>query len=240
MALLSLGEPDRVAQKNARFQLERDGYTVIRERDLGLGIAHREQIRVSHFNGDVLRRYPDDIPADRLRARDVVRYDWVATGEIRLTEHNTIAIEGRGDHPGRRDFDRVKVLDDHIVEHWISEVLYLLPDSPERKSGTFGINFFRTFTNVVTKPHQDGEEYIVIYVVDKIGAGARTQLFALDDEILLFEQELRPGELIIFRDDRFRHNATPLLPAEDGIAQRDAMVCTVNYPDTYDLGGGTE
>jgi hypothetical protein len=233
---LRLGEPDQAVQKNARIQLEREGYTVIRDWDLGLDIAHREQIKVTFFNDDVLRRYPDDIPADRLRARDVVRYDWVASGEVKLTEYSTIAIEGRGDHPGRRDFDRVKVLADQIVEHWIREVLYLLPDNPDRGSGTFGVNFFRTFTNVVTKPHQDGEEYIIIYVIDKIGGGARTQLFALSGDTRLFDDELRPGDLIIFRDDRFRHNATPLLAAADGTAQRDAMVCTVNYPDTYDLG----
>jgi len=49
--------------------------------------------------------------------------------------------------------------------------------------------------------------------------------------------QFRDPELeLAFRDDRFRHNATPLLAAGDGIAQRDAMVCTVNYPDTYELG----
>jgi hypothetical protein len=230
---LSLGEPDRAFQEKARIQLEWDGYAVVRDRDLGLDATHREQIRMAYFNDQVLRRYADDIPADRLRARDVVRYDWVAP-EFKLEEYRTVTIEGRGEHTGRRYFDRVEVLGDDILQHWIRGVLRLVP-TDGKLSGTFGINFFRTFTDVVTKPHQDGEEYIVIYVIDKIGGGARTQLFALDDEILLFEQELRPGELIIFRDDRFRHNATPLLPAEDGTAQRDAMVCTVNYPDTYDL-----
>lgn len=230
---LSLGDPDRAVQEKARIQLEWDGYAVVHDRDLGLGAVHRDKIRTTYFNDQVLRRYADDIPADRLRARDVVRYDWVGE-EIRLEEYRTVTIEGRGEYAGRRHFDRVEVLYDDVLYHWIREVLRLVPVSG-RHSGTFGINFFRTFTNVVTKPHQDGEEYIVIYVIDKIGGGARTQLFALGEETLLFEQELWPGELIIFRDDRFRHNATPLLPAEDGTAQRDAMVCTVNYPDSYDL-----
>jgi hypothetical protein len=230
---LSPGKPVRATVENARFQLERDGYAVVKDRDLGLGAAHREHISTAFFTKHVLRRYPDDIPADRLRARDVVRYDWVGE-EIKLEEYHTVAIEGRGEYAGRRDFDRVDVLFDSVLRHLICEVLRLVPKGEE--SGTFGINFFRTFTDVVTKPHQDGEEYIVIYVVDKIGGGARTQLFALGDETVVFEQELRPGELIIFRDDRFRHSATPLLGAESGSTQRDAMVCTVNYPDTYDLG----
>ena len=66
-------------------------------------------------------------------------------------------------------------------------------------------------------------------MVHKIGGGARTQLFALGADAPLFERELWPGELIIFRDDRFRHSATPLLGSEGGSAQRDAMVCTVTF-----------
>src|SRR5262249_41151233 len=146
-----------------------------------------------------------------------------------------IAIECRGGHPGRREFDRVEVLYDQILAHWASGALHLVPKSARQPSGTLGINFFRTFTNVVTKPHPDGEEYINVYVVGKAGGGAQTQLYELDTENIVFKSELQPGELIIFRDSVFQHNATPLLGSDNQSPQRDAMVCTINYPGTYDL-----
>ncbi|HET9138873.1 2OG-Fe dioxygenase family protein [Actinophytocola sp.] len=219
----------------ARTKLGRVGYATIRDEDLGLPVFHRKQIRDSFFTPQVLRSYPDDIPADRLRARDVVRYDWVGD-EVKLAEHHTVAIEDRGDHPGRREFTRADVLFDPVLSHWIRRVLALVPESDRQLSGTFGLNFFRTFTNVVTKPHRDGEEFIIVYVVDKVGAGARSQLFVPHEPDPHFEVELSPGDLIIFRDDMFEHNVTPLLPTGGHPPRRDALVCTVNYPDTYDLG----
>ena len=54
---------------------------------------------------------------------------------------------------------------------------------PERRQpdGTFGVNLFRTFTKVVTKPHHDNEEFIIIYVLDRVGEGAETRLYQPDD-----------------------------------------------------------
>jgi 2OG-Fe dioxygenase len=230
----SLLEPDREGQSIARKKLELDGYVLVRDRELGVLPHHRGHIHRAFFNDRFLRRYDNDIPADRLRARDVVRYDW-SGDELELRRHETIAIENRGEHPGRREFDRAEVLDDRVMAHWIRGVLHLVPENLRQASGTFGVNFFRTFTNVVTRPHQDGEEYIVVYVVDKIGGGARTQLYGLDRDEVLVEDELGPGDLIIVRDDAFRHNATPLTPPREVPARRDALVCTVNYPHTYPI-----
>jgi hypothetical protein len=42
-----------------------------------------------------------------------------------------------------------------------------------------------------------------------------------------------PGDIIIFEDKRFKHGATPLINPAGGQAQRDALVCTVDYPTTY-------
>ena len=33
------------------------------------------------------------------------------------------------------------------------------------------VNLFRTHTNVVTKPHQDKEEFIILYVLNRDGDG---------------------------------------------------------------------
>ena len=99
------------------------------------------------------------------------------------------------------------------------------------------MNLFRTFTNVVTKPHHDNEEFIILYVLDRIGEGAETYLYAPADvtdggEIKgepVLRQQLNPGDIIIFEDKLFKHGATPLIDPPGGIARRDALVCTVDY-----------
>ena len=49
----------------------------------------------------------------------------------------------------------------------------------------------------------------------------------------VLQQQLNPGDIIIFDDKRFRHGATPLVGSRRRAAQRDALVCTVDYPATY-------
>ena len=49
----------------------------------------------------------------------------------------------------------------------------------------------------------------------------------------ILRQQLDPGQMIIFRDDRFKHGATPLVPPPGQKAVRDALVCTVDYRSTY-------
>jgi hypothetical protein len=39
----------------------------------------------------------------------------------------------------------------------------------------------------------------------------------------------------VFRDAAVLHDASPLISAPGTVAHRDAVVCTVNYPDTYEL-----
>ena len=41
--------------------------------------------------------------------------------------------------------------------------------------------------------------------------------------------------MVIFRDAAFLHNASELWNPAGGHAQRDALVCTVNYRNTYEL-----
>ena len=103
------------------------------------------------------------------------------------------------------------------------------------------MNLFRTFTNVVTKPHHDNEQFIIIYVLDRIGEGAETYFYAPadvtdDGEIKappILRQQLNPGDIIIFEDERFKHGATPLINPPGGTARRDALICTVDDRGTY-------
>jgi hypothetical protein len=217
-----------------RKQLYGDGFAVTNDTDLGLYQQVRDHIHRTYFTPAYLRRYDFDIPGDRERARDVIRYAWDGD-QLSLREHDTIAIEGRGDQPFRRDFERVELLGDEHVSAWIATVLSLVPTEHRNRRGTFGVNMFRTHTQVVTKPHQDHEEYIVIYMLERVGSGAESQLYRVDGDELVHHGRLEPGDLIIFRDSEFRHTATPLVPPPGGVAHRDALVCTVNYPQTYPL-----
>jgi hypothetical protein len=212
-----------------RKKLHTQGHVVLSDHELGLGPEVREHILREYFNERVLKRYPGDIPADRERARDVVRYTWDGD-RLSLEEFDEVAIENRGGRVERREFEKTPVLGDPLFTRWIRAALAMIPLEARRSEGTFGINLFRTFTNVVTRPHQDGEEFIFVYVVDKVGTGAETALYKeKTDDAPLLRQTLEPGEMIVFKDSDFFHTATPLNPGPDGRAHRDALVCTVDY-----------
>jgi hypothetical protein len=50
-----------------------------------------------------------------------------------------------------------------------------------------------------------------------------------------YESEASVARVYVFRDAAFLHNASPLISTPGTPAQRDAVVCTVNYQDTYHL-----
>jgi hypothetical protein len=119
------------------------------------------------------------------------------------------------------------------METWVRAMIGLIPPHLRQAEGTFGVNFMRTRTTVVSGPHHDDEEYVIVYVADKHGEGAETTLHDVaDPSKIIHRVTLAPGDLIVFRDAAYLHNASPLT---GGHAQRDALVCTVNYPDTYPL-----
>ncbi|MGA6165811.1 2OG-Fe dioxygenase family protein [Amycolatopsis magusensis] len=231
--LLTRLHPEALAV--ARKKLATDGFVITSDHELGLPRTVRETIHQKYFEGGFLRNYPGDIPADRERARDVVRYDWHGD-QLSLREHDCVAIDGRGDWSSeRREFDRVPLLDNRDFAHWIEAAVSLVPEHRRQQRGTLGINLFRTHTNVVTRPHQDQEEFIYVYVVDKRGSGAETELFDVDSDEVVQKETLNPGDLLVFEDRRFRHSTTPLVPPANEPARRDALVCTINYAHTYPL-----
>ncbi|WP_020640161.1 2OG-Fe dioxygenase family protein [Amycolatopsis balhimycina] len=67
--------------------------------------------------------------------------------------------------------------------------------------------------------------------------GAETALFRADDpDTPVHTQRLEPGQLIVFEDARFAHTAGPLIAPPGRRAHREALVGTVDYPQTYGLG----
>ena len=216
------------------------GYALTSEDEIGLPEKFRENFVQTYFTEDQIRHDLGDWPVDRKRARDVVRYWWRDDG-LSLREHRTIAITDRAGIPGRRVHSRVRLLEDAQAEEFIRTFLSLVPPGRRRRTGTFGVNLFRTFTDVVTIPHRDNEELIILYVLDRQGDGAESYLYDPDDvtpegETIgdpILRRQLNPGDIIIFDDARFMHGATPLEALPDGTSMRDVLVCTVDYRATY-------
>jgi 2OG-Fe dioxygenase len=226
--------------ENVWAALVSQGYALTNDRTVGLTENIREYFREKYFNDSTLRRDDGDRPADRRRARDVIRYQWRDNG-LHLQEHDTITITDRGDMSGKRDHARVRILDDPLGEDLVRALLALVPPGRREPDGTFGVNLFRTFTDVVTRPHSDHEPFCVFYVLNRVGNGAETYLYRSADVTdqdkptadPVLRHQLNPGDIIIFEDKLFKHGATPLEPLADGTAMRDALICTVDHPQTY-------
>jgi hypothetical protein len=229
--------------------LNLQGYALTDDRAIGLPHNFRNDFREKYFKDSVLRHDPGDWPVDRRRARDVIHYTWRGD-DLGLTEHDTITITDRADIPGKRDHSRVRLLEDRRGKQLVGTLLSLVPAAKRQPDGTFGVNMFRTFTNVVSKLHRDDEQYVITYVLQREGGGAETRLYERADVTgdgqpiegakPVLRHQLNPGEIIIFDDERFRHGATPLEaePGED--TRRDALVCTVDYRGSYlDVGTAT-
>jgi hypothetical protein len=218
------------------------GFALTNDRAIGLPENFRASFRETYFNDATLRHDRGDRPVDRKRARDVIRYRWRGD-ELDVTEHETITITDRAEIPGPRDHSRVRLLEDSRGEDLIRTLLRLVPAGERQSDGTFGVNLFRTFTNVVSKLHRDDEQYVITYVLDHKGDGAETRLYESADVAddgqpnegakPVLRHQLNPGEIIIFDDERFRHDATPLETGPGETTMRDALVCTVDYRQTY-------
>jgi 2-oxoglutarate-Fe(II)-dependent dioxygenase family protein len=217
-------------------ELSKQDHAVAGDAELGLGPEVRPHILRTYFTARILENDHPAVHRDRDRARDVIRYRW-SGDRLHLREHDVTEIRDRSGVPGPRAHARVLVLSDPVMTEWVRTVLALIPPHLRQDEGTFGVNFLRTRTTVVSGPHHDQEEYVVVYVADKRGSGAETTLHSVDDPAKIVHRvTLAPGQMIVFRDAAFLHDASPLIGAAGRPAQRDAVVCTVNYRDTYDLG----
>lgn len=221
-------------------ELDSRGYVVTSDRSLGLPEKFGQNFSETYFNESTLRHDDGDWPVDRIRARDVIRYEW-HDDLVSLHEHDVITITDRAGIPGKREHARVELLVDREAENLVRTFLGMVPPRRRQCRGTLGVNLFRTFTNVVTTPHHDNEEFLIIYILDRVGDGAETYLYRPEDVTdsgrpiadPVLRQQLNPGDIIIFEDKRFKHGATPLVNPIDGHMHRDALVCTVDYPYTY-------
>lgn len=215
-------------------------FSLTTESDIGLPPKCGRNLQETYFDGGLLTHDEGDRPHDRERARDVIYYEW-NDGQLSLEEYKTIAIWDRSEIKGERIHTRIELLQDPQARELIETFLSLVPEGRRRQRGTFGVNLFRTHTDVVSKPHQDEEEFIILYVLDRKGDGAESYLYKYDKQRMDAEEvgeqvlwkQLNPGDLMIFEDSKFKHGATQLVAPPGGRAQRDVLICTVDFPTTY-------
>ncbi|MET0284772.1 MAG: 2OG-Fe dioxygenase family protein [Polyangiales bacterium] len=215
-----------------REALRRDGYVVVPEQPLGLGSEFRRAVVERYFGA--LQRDLSEVHPDRGRLRAVFRYA-MRDEQVELHEQACVDIANRN-HQGVRRYPRVELGGDPNMAGFVRGALALLPPEARPAHSTFSINFFRTRSAVTMGPHQDHERFIVVHVLRKLGAGANTLLYdAQDQERVVARICLQEGDTMVFEDRRFLHHVTPLVSHGGGPCERDALVCTVDHPETYGL-----
>jgi hypothetical protein len=234
----NLTQPFGIAQVHEA--ITEKGYAVTSQQEIGLAEKCGSELLAKYFNSGALRRDQGDFPVDRERARDVILYEWHGS-ELKLEEYDCITIHDRSGIKGDREHKRIELLDDPMARQLIETFIRLVPEDRRQSRGTFGVNLFRTHTDVVTKPHQDDEEFIILHVLGRSGDGAVSYLYDIKEYVpdvpektgAALWQQLDPGDLMIFDDALFKHGATDLIPPRGQRATRDVLVCTIDYPSTY-------
>lgn len=237
-------------------QLRRENYVVLRDQDLGFGLEFRNHLLTHYFNTDIVRKHKDDVPHDRERARDVARVAFLPQPGLYVTNddailpvpaglylsrhpHTDVGLRRKSNISHRPEYSRVESLQDLSLTRFLAALNNLVPPEDHPPTTTMGVNFFRTYTDVVATPHQDEENYIFVYVVDKVGYGARTRLYRRYYQTEGFKSTphtsviLEPGMMIVFKDSDFQHFTSQLFPLPTGQVRRDVMVCTLNYASSH-------
>src|SRR6516225_3801733 len=115
--------------------LAEQGWAVTSDRSISLPRKFRRNFRKAYFNPENLRHDEGDMPVDRQRARDVIRYQWHG-GDLRLNRHESITITDRAGIPGEREHARVELLEDAQAVDLLHAFLQLVPEERRKPEGT--------------------------------------------------------------------------------------------------------
>lgn len=216
-------------------ELKEKGYALSSDSALGIPPEMRQYLDNRFFTDHVLGpEIPGVSPIDRLRACDVVEFRR-KKDQLELEEFPIVTLKPIKNMKEPREYKRVLTLEDPKFVNWIGTLFKMVPPDEQQTHGTLGFHFLRTFNDLVAYKHQDGEQYVIIYIAARETDGALTSLYPIDQpDTLLLEVAIQPGEYLIFRDRDFMHDASPLRPRFEGDKQyRDALITLVHYPTTY-------
>lgn len=216
-------------------EIQQKGYAVTSDKTIGLSPTLHQYINARFFTEEILGpELPGLPPHDRLRARDVLEYKRIS-GKLELKEYPTITLRPVASIAQPREYKRTYTLDEPEFFDWIRTLLSMVPPDERQDHGTVGLEFFRTFHDVVAYKHQDNEQFICIYVNARETDGAITSLYPVErPEEAVVSVAIQPGEYLIFRDRNFLHDATPLRPRYPGDKHhRDIIAATIQYQTTY-------
>ncbi|HET8669557.1 MAG TPA: 2OG-Fe dioxygenase family protein [Candidatus Saccharimonadales bacterium] len=239
---LRIVEDPEIFRQQCRERFLETGYVCLDETQVGVDPFFRQSVTHDYFS-QLGPEWPGVLPADRRRAYDILDFSKDAGGVLlssAYSEFYPTSPAAIGHHPPvgtHRQYPRLSILEDARFVDWTKAMFSLIPPKfePIRASGQIKVDFFRTSTTIVTSPHRDGWPVVIIYVINRHGGGAETRLYSADNpEQEVFRTTLDPGRIIMLDDTRVLHSATPLIPAAEGRAQRDAIICVIGSPP---LGG---
>lgn len=208
-------------------ELASRNFTILSEHDLLLS-GLRLEILKHCYRPEVLPPVGDTRGPvkDRYRAKDMCIYRRRGdTTEILPVTDDSLMQLGTGENArtaAHAPFFKIPGCSELVK--WL---LALIPEEDRHSEGTWGVHTFRSFSNVVDGPHQDGFEYGGVYVLDLIGTGARSYLRRINGGQEL-DYQLQPGQILLFKDSEFLHGATAL---EGNPCRRDALVIQFDAPE---------
>lgn len=182
----------------ATSELDREGFTVVNARDVGLPLGREVAEALTPY------LYPDTRAIGKRHARDVIHFgaDGVAT------ECESIAHVD-----GTNDYARFWLLDS--VSYSVATAMRWLL-SPK---GRFSVDYFHYSPGSAVGPHRDSfGETIAIWVLSRRCSGAANYLLRDNGEIA-FRGELLSDQILLFRDVDFLHGMESL---DSGF--RDALI----------------
>jgi 2OG-Fe dioxygenase len=136
-------------------------------------------------------------------ARDVIRYEDWKPAEASSIAFTTAAGEVID------DFSRFRLLDARFGPYVAKTLLDLLQPTAWGY-GEITADLFHYSAGAGSPAHRDGfGEYVVIWVLGRTGEGGES--FLLQENRVVFDQALEPGEVLVFRDELFLHGVQPML-----------------------------
>jgi hypothetical protein len=188
--------------QRVRELVRSDGFALTHQWNLGL-----DGTRIVNAFSPALE--PDPRGPGKHHARDVITWYGPALAEAASIAFTTTAGEVVD------DFSRFSLLDEPDAAFGL---LSLVPD--RNVKGTMSADYFRYQPGVAVDQHRDGfGEYVIIWCLARHGDGGESLL--LRDGKTVLARALAAGEILVFRDDLFKHGMTALTGTG---ARRDALI----------------